>query len=84
MTLASFERGTEHSSWNHSMEDSVLPFLSLLLIQLNDLSFEAIDIDQALPVLHTNEWMPFVVHIKPPQLDEAVHLETLRKTRRFL
>ncbi|CAJ0930238.1 unnamed protein product, partial [Mesorhabditis belari] len=37
---------------------------------------------RALSYLYNGEFMPFVVHIVPPQLDEFVQLETLRQTRR--
>ncbi|EYC28845.1 hypothetical protein Y032_0007g3456 [Ancylostoma ceylanicum] len=37
---------------------------------------------QALSHLYTSEFMPFVVHIVPPQLEEFLQLENLRQNKR--
>lgn len=38
--------------------------------------------DKALHYLYNKEFMPFVVHIAPPPLEELIQLEQLRHSRR--
>ena len=37
---------------------------------------------QALSYLYNGEFMPYVVHVTPPQLEEFIQLEAIRQTRR--
>ena len=39
---------------------------------------------QALGYLYNSEFMPFVVHVAPPPLDEFAQIESLRPNRRSL